>query len=965
MYAAAASPTGATMDSLWAMLDEGRFAEAETGARTLLPRVEAESGLVSPEVADLLEILVQAMARGGNAAQPEALAAGQRAVAIREAVVGPEHADTARSLNVLTMVFVRRRELETARTLYQRVIAIREKALGPDHPETAEALDNLAVVEADLGNLFAARDMHSRALSILESAPGYEERELIGTLNNLATVYEEMGDFEAARATYERALDVAERTLGPEHPYTANVLCNFGIEPEIAGGLDQSVAMLKRALEIREKKLGPDHFLTAASLLNLANAVARKGEYAAAIPLYQRALRIAEAKVGADHTLTATILDGLGEALWHLGEIEAARSALERSVRVFELRLGPHHTKTAISRVNLARLGFAGGESQRSLDEGLAIASHVQATLEQVAQVASEREALRYGAVQASGLDLALSVLSEESPGKAVPPADIRRVWEALLRSRALVLDEMATRNRERHESTSAELAPLIKSLDEARRTLARLLARGPEPDRLDAFKAAVEESLAGAERAERAVIQKSGNRLHAAGLNAALDDVLRPLPAGSALLAFARYERSRRGDPRTDPAYVALGFPSGGKQPFAVPLGPADRIDALVARWRKEAGRPPSGPEAVAGYREAGSELRQAIWDPVKGRLGDPRFIFIVPDGDLNLVSFGALPQGPDRYLLESAPRIHYVSTERDLLSEPAAPRERRGLLLLGGADYDRVPAALAEERPVAVASVSSPVASQRGDLGPCDPLRRLSFAALPSSKDEVEEVRAMWARGPSGPNHMDPILLLSGAQAAEGEFKRKAPGRRIVHLATHGFWMSDLCASEAAGRAAPQPAGGVEPQPRPQTKLPLLVAGLALAGANRRHDVPAPADGEDGILTAEEIASLDLRGVEWVVLSACGTAVGPVLRGEGVFGLRRAFQVAGAETLILSLWPVGDHDTREWMRELYEARLSGEATVEAMRRASMEILAARRKAGVTTHPYFWGAFLAVGNWK
>jgi len=126
------------------------------------------------------------------------------------------------------------------------------------------------------------------------------------------------------------------------------------------------------------------------------------------------------------------------------------------------------------------------------------------------------------------------------------------------------------------------------------------------------------------------------------------------------------------------------------------------------------------------------------------------------------------------------------------------------------------------------------------------------------------------------------------------------------VLHLATHGFFL-DAC-DPAASATSPRSSGPIE--------NPLLLSGLALAGAN---DGKRP---DDGILTAEEIVSLNLGGLEWAVLSACDTGLGEIRAGEGVFGLRRAFQLAGAHTVIMSLWPVDDNSTRLWMQELYRAR-------------------------------------------
>jgi CHAT domain-containing protein len=143
-----------------------------------------------------------------------------------------------------------------------------------------------------------------------------------------------------------------------------------------------------------------------------------------------------------------------------------------------------------------------------------------------------------------------------------------------------------------------------------------------------------------------------------------------------------------------------------------------------------------------------------------------------------------------------------------------------------------------------------------------------------------------------------------------------------------------------------------------------PLVLAGLALAGANHRTAVGP--EQEDGILTAEEIASMDLASAEWAVLSACDTGVGEIRAGEGVFGLRRAFQIAGVGTLIMSLWSVDDEGSRRWMAELYEERLlKGLGTAEAVREASLKLLRDRRKRGQSTHPFHWASFIAAGDWR
>ena len=237
------------------------------------------------------------------------------------------------------------------------------------------------------------------------------------------------------------------------------------------------------------------------------------------------------------------------------------------------------------------------------------------------------------------------------------------------------------------------------------------------------------------------------------------------------------------------------------------------------------------------------------------------------------------------------------------------------------------------------------------RGERSGCGDFQSLRFPPLPASGRELEEIAALWKQGGEA---AEDVVRLTGASASEAAFKREAPGKRVLHLATHGFFLKGRCPSvlEATG---PLPLKG---------ENPLLLTGLALAGANQRQ-ATGPEE-EDGILTAEEVAALDLSGVEWAVLSACDTGVGEVKAGEGVFGLRRAFQIAGAKTLITSLWGMEDEAAREWMRELYRARfVKGMRTADSVRKASQEVLRKRRRRGETTHPVHWGAFVASGDWR
>jgi hypothetical protein len=449
-------------------------------------------------------------------------------------------------------------------------------------------------------------------------------------------------------------------------------------------------------------------------------------------------------------------------------------------------------------------------------------------------------------------------------------------------------------------------------------------------------------------------------------------------LPADSALVAFVRYVTKNRkpeppGKPSTleeVPAYLAFVLRGGQTEPRIVPLGPAGEIENLAAQWRKELAVEAMAPRRATkltevSYRAAAARLRRRVWDTIAISLGGGKRVFVVPDGVINLVNFYSLPVAHSRYLIETGPTIHYLPAERDLVL-PENQVSGRGLLAIGNPAFNErglfasltpKPKAPVENEP----GLFSATGSYRGTTSVCGDFRALHFGFLAGSEQEVDQIVRVWRKRTPISDSSSSALRLVGEQANEMEFKREAPGKRVLHLATHGFFLGQQCPSaletvsktDESGESGS--AGG---------ENPLLLSGLALAGANNRE--AAGAEEEDGILTAEEIAAMDLRGVEWAVLSACDTGLGKVMSGEGVLGLERAFQIAGARTVIMSLWPVEDTVAREWMTTVYGERFrSGLDTASAVRQADLKLLRQARTKQLSTHPFYWAAFVAAGDWR
>ncbi len=1016
------------LDSVRLLLEKGRYVEAEAAARSLLVKVEGASGRDSLEAAGVLDLVVEAALSIGKSEDPETRVLAERALSIKEKVLGPDHPEFAKSLTNLGFVLQTMGDLGGARELLERALAIREKALGPRHPETAASLDAIADVLQTTVDYQRARELYERSLAIKEESLGPGHPDVARTLNGLAIMLLDLGDLDGAKARYERALAIRVQALGPEHPLSVKLLNNLAVLLVEMGDYAGALPLHEQTLDLWTKSLGPEHPAVGAASFNLANLYAQMGDYGSARPLYDRALMIWDQAHGPGHPRVPRVLNELGLMLLETGDFAGARPLLERALatmgqtpgaedllvadvlsnlgsvarlsgdsaragRLFERALtirrrilDPGNPQVAETLREIARLSIERGrhEEARSLyQQCLAIqetalgpthpvlagtltglaealrltgdgAGALQAGLrgEQIgrehfrltARTLAERGALRFASVRGSGLDTALSLAAN-----GLDPDSRRQVWDALLRSRALVLDEMASRHSTATRADDPALDALIRALASARTRLANLTLRGLEADEdLARYRRILEAARDSKERAEKALAEKSlAFRRDQGPSRIGYAEVRDALPPGAVLIAYALYRSGSRS------SYLALVMRADETGPAVVPLGPAGRIDEIVRRWRQEAGSAPRADRTAAAQDESrflgkADAVKRAVWDPLAPHIRDARVVFVVPDGSLHLLNMATLPGSGNTYQIESGPTVHYLSTERDLVPRPASGLPAGTLLALGNPAFDdNPPPAPPARRPF------------RGEHSGCGGFLSMRFEPLPSAKREIQQIASLW-REVAGTG-----LYLTGRHASEAAFKRNAPGRSVLHLATHGFFLGDRCPSALEPSRGIGGIASANPTAPPLTgENPLLLSGLALAGANHRR--AAGPDAEDGILTAEEIAALDLADVEWAVLSACDTGAGEVQAGEGVFGLRRAFQVAGARTVIMSLWSVEDESARQWMQALYEGRLlKGLSTAEAVREASLSLLRTRREKGASAHPFYWGAFVAAGDWR
>jgi CHAT domain-containing protein len=986
---------GDALDSLArARLQDGRYDEAlETIAQSLQLK---QLALASDDirVARTLEIQSQIFLLRGE--YPQARPPLERALAIRERAQ-PTHPEMAAALALKGDLLWFEGNVAEARAAGRRSLALAERTIRADHPDIAVFCRKLASPLAALGEFAAALELRKRAVAIAEEVFGPESLSLGGYLNDLANSYGLQGEHSAARSLFERALTIYERgqgslngtatfahnlaevsaalgdvplamkhqrraialwrqAFGPQHPFVATGVSNLADMLMAQGKSMEASPLYEQVLAMRERSLGPDHRDVARALADLATARSFSGRMDTAEILSARAVQIWERANSNNSPDFARALSVRGDVRSALGDYSGARQHHERSLELLTRVLGPSHPSVAEARLKFGAVLGLTRDYRAAFAEAIEAERTGRDHLRLTLRYLPEREALTYAARRPKGLDLALSMIVQGDRSADAPDVAL----DSLLKARGVVLDEMAARHRAVLNQGDSELAPLVVTLASARQRVANLTVRD-SLERPALYRSIMDEALLQKNQAERALAEKSATfRAELAQNNAGLPEVRAALPVDSAVVSYVRYDRTTTSTSaarqQTVPSYMAFVLRSGASEVISVALGAASEIDNGVTSWRKNAASGVFRSSATAAertYRASGNALRRQIWDPVAPYLQGADRVFVVPDGALNLLSFDTLPTGSSGYLTDTPPAIQYLSAERDLVSLRSG-NAGTGLLAVGGPAFDEGPS----HQPDVITA-----ATFRGMSSTCASFHSLRFLPLPGTLREAADVARLWDAPVSSP----PTLhLLTGAAANERSFKQQAPGHRVLHLATHGFFLGNSCQRANDGTRA---VGGLTTtKPRKTDPVgeqnPLLLAGLALAGANRR--ATARPEDDDGILTAEEVAALNLDGVEWAVLSACDTGLGEIKAGEGVFGLRRAFQIAGARTVIMSLWSVEDESTRQWMRALYEGRLLRHlSTTDAVREANLTVLRNRRSKGLSTHPFYWGAFVAAGDWR
>ena len=903
---------------------QGRYEEAIPRAERVLTITEKVLGPEHPNTATALSHLAMLYHDTGAYGKAEPLY--QRALAIREKVRGPEHPDTATALNNLAALYEATGAYAKAEPLLQRALAISEKVLGPEHPSTATALNNLAALYSAMGAYEKAEPLLQRALAIREKVRGPEHPNTALAVNNLAELYRAMGAYGQADPLYQRALAISEKVLGPEHPSTATALNNLAALYHATGAYDKAEPLYQRALAIREKVLGPEHPNTALALNNLALLYRDIGAYAKAAPLLQRALAIYEKVLGPEHPSTALALNNLALLYHATGAYAKAELLLQRALAIREKVLGPEHPDTALALINLAALRWAMDDAAAALP--LLERSQVieKKNVDRFLLTGSESRKQAYLHQLLGQTFVSISVSLALSGQRAT-----RLGVTSVLQTKGRVLDAMSDSLGRLRQSAKPSDRALLDELTALAQHQSTLNYQGLGNLQPESYRQRLQELDSMQERLETELSKRSAE-FRQQVVPVTLAAVQAAIPKGAALVEWSRYrpfdpkvknQQSQWGTPR----YVAYVLKPNG-EPATVDVGDAESIEQLIHDFRTGLAEP-----ASTYVKEVAQELSEKLVKPLLPFLRNTDRLLVSPDGALNLIPLGALVDERGQYLASKV-GITYLTSGRDLLRLEATSVGKGEAVIVADPAYG-AGAAVVAKCEISERSTHSTDLDRGGMI----------FQALSGTAEEAKTLKTLLK--------VPDRSVLTQAKATEDQFKQ-LHGPRILHVATHGFFLKD---NELPAAALKPITFSQDQITAPVGENPLLRSGLALAGANLRRS----GEKDDGILTAAEVAQMDLRGTQLVVLSACETGVGDVQNGEGVYGLRRALVLAGAESQVTSLWKVADEATKDLMVDYYQRLLKGEGRSEALWNAQLTMMKSKDRS----HPYYWAAFVPIGDWR
>ncbi|AFZ61059.1 CHAT domain-containing protein [Anabaena cylindrica FACHB-243] len=980
--------------------EQGSYLDAEKKYLEVLSMRKRLLSEEHPDIANSLDHLGEVYLIQGNY-----LVAEQKyleAYDLRKRLFSWEHPDIAESLSNLAVVFTYQGRYMEAKEQYSQALPMLEKLLGKKHLSIAHLLNNMAGLDEAQGDYSEAEQKYLKALEIQKNILGNEHPVIADTLNQIAALYRIQGRYSESEQLHLEGLAMRKRLLGEHHPFIATNLNNLAVLYDDLHQYDQSESLLIEALEIVKNVFGNEHPHVASSMNNLAVIYDFQGRYQEAEKLHLETLKLRILLLGEEHIQIANSLNNLGELYFSLGRYQEAEQKYVETLAMRKRLLGEEHPDVAFSLNNLATLLAATNRPDESLLCRIQGSKINNKMIRNIFAFSSESDRLAFLKKIRNDFDLFLSLVN-----KHLFNLDSAKLaaFDFVLQRKALTASALASQNAALYSGRYPQLQVQLHHLRDLNTQLIHLTFSVPQAgatgvNELPNYR----ENLAQLQVQYNYLQKQLALQVPEIQLSESNFDrqaIAKALPIDSILVEFVRFNVfdfpaiQAQGETQWHPPrYLAFVFRSGQPDTIQmVDLGAAETIDQLIQVFRLQASdyteptlawsKNSQTPKLqIKPYNSTPAiKLSQALFHPIRDLVKDCRHLIIAPDSNLNLVPFQILPFGTtgSRLLMDEY-IISYLSVGREILRSQVKPPTGSisAPLIIADPDFDLT------------ADLTVDATTDRNTSNILrQPIPELLTTFITKGLSRAPGTRFL---GESVAKKLPDAKLYLGAEALETRLtSSECPN--IMLIATHGLFQSN---SESQPVTKKGNLLSMEHLRKIKVENPMLRSGLALAGANTwLSGGKLPKDAGKGFLFAQDIASLDLWANELTVLSACDTARGDIQIGEGVFGLRRAFAVAGSKTLVMSLWPVPDKATALLMERFFDNLQSGMDRAEALHSAQnyirnitvkelrksalgLEVLKTLLDVRELTvdskiscqeydtplkHPFYWGAWICQGE--
>ncbi len=906
------------------------------------------------------------------------------AIAIRRKSMGNQDPDLAETINNLANLYAREEKIDSARLYFKEASDIREAVFGPHHPVVAGGLIDLAQFYTQTGQFSEAEKHFIQAREILESRQSANNPSMyFNCLTQLAALYSRMGQYDKAEPLFLDNLKMARENLGEDDPYAILSISKLGLFYQSLGDEEKAEDLFKEHLERLEKQLGKEHEEYGKSLNILANLYSQQGRDSRARPLYEQALTILENAIGKNNSNYATVVNSLASLEFNSGNYAVAEPLFEEALASYAVFLGKEHPYYAGCLGNLGNLYVATREFEkaeplcqqskaifeeqygRQHPEYVFSVKSLANLYERQGRIAEADTLLKEVFVaNEARIGLATSFMSEEELAKYIQlfESDGNDLY-GYLYARTINKQDVSQLSKLSFDHTLYYKGFLLLAASRLNKLAQSTEASSKVFERLKGFRkqlafeyakpikrrSGVDELEKNANAAEKELAQL------VAGYGKAMQqvrwsEVQSSLKEDEVAIEFVHFHEINKED--TDSLlYAALLLRAGSTTPEFLPLcreidlaqlvrsesvRGADYVNRLYSASHRGFVSPASGP--------APPTLYELIWEKIHASgLNDVKTIYFSPTGLLHRINIGAIPIGNDSVLTNRYHMIMVNSARQvpgyrsDTLVKPV-----REAQLFGAIQFDPHPDAIGASASVQAGETAEDpsTSSSRSAIA--------TWEYLSATEKEVNTIKGFLEESGYSIQSTTTWGATEDYVKEIGRPDHRSPA--LFHMATHGFFF-------------PEPKDGEDPSTLAQpvfvqSKKPMMRSGLILSGANYawKNGRPLQEGFEDGILTAYEISQLDLSQTELVVLSACETGLGDIRGNEGVYGLQRAFKIAGVRYLIMTLWKVDDRATAKFMIDFYRHLLIDKMGIpEAFQLTQQEFIEN------AFSPYLWAGFVLL----